>query len=156
MKKTKLTRTAATMMTLALCLTGLVSKGFAEGGKATAKTQAKKCKLSTLEGSFSFTTNGVITASPIPTIPNGPYSAIGLVTFNSDGTLTLSTTQSFNGNIVPPTTFTGLYTVDEDCTGAVQTSGGGTYNLIILDRGREFHFIQTNTGAAITGVAKRQ
>ncbi len=159
MREGSIKRSATRIAISALFVLGLVCSGRAQESDVSiqkTKAQAKRCTSASVEGTYSFSASGTITASPIPAIPNGPYAIIGMATFNADGTVGLTTTESFNGNIVPSGTFTGIYTINADCTGSVQTNVGGTFSLVLTDKGKGFYFLQTNTGTVISGTAKRQ
>jgi hypothetical protein len=90
----------------------------------------------------------------------GPFAGVNLETFDGDGVLTGRGIGNLNGNIVP-VTFTGVYTVNADCTGTytVQVSPLGLTthaSFVIDDGGNELQIIITDPGTVITCIARRQ
>src|SRR5450432_4246823 len=77
----------------------------------TAKADDKGCSNASLQGTFAFTSTGVITAPPAFA---GPVSEVGTQTFDGRGNSTAVATLSQNGNILQ-VTITGTYTVNPDC-----------------------------------------
>ena len=118
--------------------------------------RGRECTAALLQGAFAFSAEGTITAVPpgSPFSP-GPYATVGVINFDGQGNLSLSNAQSYNGAIVPPTNIAGAYVIGNDCTGRVTLNTGAVFNVVAADAGREVHFIQINTGAAIRGIAKK-
>jgi len=80
--------------------------------------QAQACTSKNLEGAFGFTINGT---NPV----DGPYSLVGRFVADGRGHVTGKGIQSVSGEVSRPT-FTGVYTVQTDCTGeAVLTFADG-------------------------------
>jgi hypothetical protein len=95
----------------------------------------------------------------INNVLGGPVAAIGLTTFNGDGTASGERESvSRNGVIsdwtdVPPT---GSYTVDSDCTGSIfDENGNKTQNIVVVARGNEFLLISTLSGRIVTAIGKK-
>lgn len=120
-------------------------------------TRSRPCSRRTARGRYSVTIQGsLVTPSP------APLAALGAFEVDYMGNITGSDTASFGGQIIPRT-YTGTLTVDADCTASARlTVQTGTPGLVvnlkgmIVEEGREIHFIETDPGTIITGVAKRQ
>jgi hypothetical protein len=69
------------------------------------------CTSSTAAGTFGFTTTGTLI---LPTGP-APVAAVGLVTFDLNGNITVSQDRSVGGAFAHET-ITGTFTVNRDCT----------------------------------------
>lgn len=117
---------------------------------APAANAQGKCNLLTIKGSY-----GVHASGSFGTIP---LATLGTVTFDGAGNISGNTTSSFGGTISSDT-FTGSYTVNDDCSGTINfvyaffTISG---NTVIIDNGKEILLIETNPGAVASGVLKRQ
>ncbi|HST12873.1 MAG TPA: hypothetical protein VLL05_21020, partial [Terriglobales bacterium] len=70
------------------------------------------------------------------------------------GTASRSLTVSFGGAIFPVTD-SGPYTVNSDCTLSA-TYSDGTWNMVIIGRGKEIKAINTAPGTAVQGVLTKQ
>lgn len=126
-------------------------------------SRAPRCSLRTIRGSYGSNITGAFILPP----PAGstqpptsvPIASVGRLVFNGDGAVSGTDTNSFGGAI-SINAVTGTYTVNEDCTGtldvAFPTGFTVTNNFVIVDGGREISLIQTNPGAVVTGVFKRQ
>jgi hypothetical protein len=115
--------------------------------------QVFKCSANSLAGRYGFMVTGTIVAS-FPGIPPGPHANVGTVTLNNNGTLSFTGTQSFNGAIIPSTS-TGIFSVNPDCTGSVTFANGVSLNFVVVDNGKELYFIQTLPGTVVSGTAKK-
>jgi hypothetical protein len=94
-------------------------------------------------------------------IGTGPLVSVSRITFDGEGAFTTNEIGRFNGNLIQRT-FTGPYTVNDDCTGFLDFSSGLTDpphevhgNFVIVDEGREFYILDNEEGWAGTGVGKR-
>ncbi len=77
------------------------------------------------------------------------------------GTFTTNEIGRFNGNLIDRT-FTGPYTVNNDCTGFLDFSSTISVpphdahgNFVIVDEGKEFFVVDNEEGWAANGVGKR-
>jgi hypothetical protein len=136
-------------------LSGLVLLAFSLSPAALADN--KGCSNASLKGTFAFTGTGFFVAPPALA---GPLAEVGTQNFDGRGATTYTATLSQNGNIVPVTA-TGTYTVNPDCTGTmtVQVAPFGItlhISFAIANSGNEFHAIETEAGAVITRIARRQ
>ena len=111
----------------------------------------KKCSLKSLKGCYGYSYTG--------TSGSGPIAAVGPINFDGDGNT--SATYSVNSNGMNfQGSFTGTYTVNEDCTGAVTIhlpvlgiSSNGRF--VIVEEGKEALFMGTDAGVTVTGVARK-
>lgn len=86
---------------------------------------------------------------------------MSLITFDGEGHFTTNEVGRFNGNPIERT-FTGPYTVNEDCTGFLDFSSTLTNppheahgNFVIVNEAREFFIIDNEDGWAANGVGKK-
>jgi hypothetical protein len=109
------------------------------------------CNNGTIHGRYAIKTDGAL-------VGLGPFSAVGVITFDFSGTLTNASTTSTNGNIVSGVT-AGTYSINDDCTGQMNfPSVAGpplSFNVVVADRGDEIYFIATRAPAVLSGVGKR-
>src|SRR5437588_6060917 len=101
------------------------------------------CSAADLSGAFGLLQSGDI-------LSVGPFSSLGLATFDGDGHWTLSETVSVNGDF-SPSVGSGDYTVKADCTGILVLRFGASaasrnMSMILLNYGAEIHTIVTNAG----------
>ena len=125
-----------------------------------AKTAARpdhRCSAHTIRGIYSYTAQGTILAgSPLP-VPPGPFASLGQVTLDGEGNITEHlTNDNFNGLLLPPTNYTGTYTVGENCGGTAILVGRAPYKFTIADSGKEIYFMLDAPGTVVTGTAKKQ
>ena len=83
-----------------------------------------------------------------------PLSAVGTFSFDGRGTASRTLTVSFGGAIFPVTD-SGPYTVNSDCTLSA-TYSDGTWNMVIISRGKEIKAMNTAPGTAVQGVLTKQ
>jgi len=113
----------------------------------------KKCSLVTLKGSYGYSYTGTVEGF-------GGVAAVGPIEFDGNGNT--SATYSVNlGGTNFQGSFTGTYTVADDCTGSIiidlpllHTSSNGRF--VIVANGQEAFFMGVDPGITVTGVAKRQ
>ena len=130
--------------------------------RAYAQEQAQKnqrptCSLETLDGRYGLTFTGFGTRAPVPA-PVGsfiPVAGVGVVTFDGKGSLSLSETVSFGGNVAPLIT-SGTYTVNPDCTGSLNAINSASLNLVIVNDGKEILAINTLPGRVATDTLVKQ
>jgi len=113
----------------------------------------EQCSNADLRGVYSFVASGTFGAASFVTA--------GLTTYHGDGQVDGLIQISLNGNAMKVTSWTGKYTVDPvNCT-ATKTAdipGVGTVHFFVTagDGFRELRFISTDTGASISGTARKQ
>jgi hypothetical protein len=121
-----------------------------------------QCSVATLHGSYGFTTTGTANT------PGGPshIGAVGLVVYDGRGNFVGKATVNIDGTVLRRT-FVGTYTVAADCTGTLSETftdaldGRATFDLVIVDDGREYRAITTPppgtpNPATLTTTARKQ
>jgi hypothetical protein len=143
---------------------GFLLRGFVASGTVslvpTAQAQsdkgpgARKCSSQTLKGAYGIKFEG-------EKVGTGPIVSISRVTFDGEGSFTTNEIGRFNGELVQRT-FTGPYSVNEDCTGFLDFSSflsnpphEAHGDFIIVDGGKEFFIVDNEEGWAANGVGKR-
>ena len=116
----------------------------------TAKAQVNRgCSNATLNGTYSRTDTGFVTAPPAIA---GPLAGVSTVNFDGNGGVTGAGMSSLNGN-VSSSTFKGTYTVNSDCTGTYTTESNtgrtSTAFFVIADNGNEMHMVVTSPNTVI-------
>lgn len=168
----KRTITLRTVVILCACLSvsGLILGGSARSStrKTSSAPPQAGCSNATLNGSYRYTFNGA-------GFPGGPgggaqanaaarqFAAVGIITFNGDGTHSGSDTISFaGGNVIQPRQYNGAYSVNADCKGSfcLQTGSSGEClgpaDIVVAPDGSEMLFINTIPHTAVLGQFKKQ
>lgn len=129
----------------------LVSSAQVQVGKGPG---SRNCSARTLMGAYGIKFEG-------KKLDTGPIASVSRITFDGEGQFTTNEIGRFNGNLIQRT-FTGPYTVNEDCTGFLDFSSDLTNpphqaqgNFIIVDGGKEFFVVDNEDGWAANGVGKR-
>jgi len=124
---------------------------FAGLASVPSAQAAGTCNLQTIKGSYG----GLVTGSAFGI----PVAGAPVATFDGAGSFTGSDVTSFGGSITP-TTFSGNYTVNADCTGTTNLTFDNGFSLtsriVIVDNGREILTVVTTPGEVGTGDWKRQ
>lgn len=119
---------------------------FAQGGIA--------CDQRTVAGTYGFQGQGTLGLGTPQAIP---AAETGVATADGAGNLAGSVTFSLGGQILS-TPFNGTYQVNPDCT-ISETISFGTQTRhqqgVVVDRGQQIDFIDTDPGTVLTRVAKR-
>jgi hypothetical protein len=89
------------------------------------------------------------------------FATAGQTTYDGKGNMTGLIQISLNGNVTPVTKWTGTYSVDpENCTvtKTAQIPGVGTVHFFVTAGAsfQELRFMATDTGAVISGTARKQ
>ena len=146
------------MIRLALIasVVGLLFAMFPARGRQSAlvaKVHAQEgCSVATLQGTYGFFRTGAV--------PAGPLAAVGIATFNGNGTTTFAQTIRKNG-VTTSDLFTdppqvGLYEVDANCTGKFLTTDGSVFaHIVIVDGGKELFGMSLSDENTVTGVWKK-
>lgn len=120
---------------------------------ANAQDSPGNCKLSSAKGAFGFSENGSI-------LGFGLYASVGTIVSDGAGNMKGVFTESAGGIISSGITFVGTYVINQDCTGtAVLTDSLGRVGhraFVLVDQGKEFHYLFSDPGFIATGVAKKQ
>ena len=145
-------RSAATLAILASLLLAVAG---CDGGTSEAQSG---CSVGTLRGAYIYALDGFTIAGEMAS-QRTPFAQAGREIFKGDGTMSGVGTANFNGTVVR-VTYTGTYTVEPDCTGAVTfTDGAGVvshYDIAIENGGAEFGFIQTDPNVVTANFERRR
>ena len=122
------------------------------GPKEAKGPHGRGCTLATMKGDHGYTYSGTV-------IGMGPIATAGLISFDGVGNLAATYIVSVNG-IIFEGAFTGVYTVNPNCTGTVRLDlpmMGMSLNgsFVIINNGDETFFTGNDAGYAITGSTKR-
>ena len=151
------------------CLIGVFASGFLGRGlvmpgavnlvpgaqaQEDNKPGSRKCSMRTLKGVYGIKFEG-------QKLIGGPLVSISRITFDGEGHFTTNEIGRFNGNPVQRT-FTGPYTVSEDCTGFLDFTSNLSVppheahgDFVIVDEGQEFFVVDNEDGWAASGVGKK-
>jgi|SRR5690349_11657504 hypothetical protein len=140
----------------------LLVAALCTAGSAAAWADDHECSVATLHGSFGFTFTGTArTATGV-----SQRGGIGRYEIDGMGNLVGAITSNADG-VVLRRPLVGTYTVDPDCTGSVAVDftdaldGHATFDMVIVDDGREFRTVSTPPPGAVnpptlTAVARKQ
>lgn len=112
---------------------------------------AAGCKAAKLVGRYGF----LATGNAIGQADTQPYASGGVLTFNADGSLTLTGSQTLDGTVGAVSPSTGNWTLDENCTGSATSNGQPFFDFVVVGKGEQINFIRSDLGVVITGFAKR-
>ena len=162
-------RISAKSITIACCLVGMFASGFLFRGVVTpgmldpvptAQAQAdrgpgsRRCSNRTLYGAYGVKFEG-------QRVGIGSLAAIARMTFDGEGNFAANEIGRFNGDPVQRT-ITGLYTVNEDCTGFITYTSILTGpprevrgDFVIVDGGQEIFFLDNSDNWVAGGVGKK-
>jgi hypothetical protein len=117
------------------------------------RANAQECSNADLRGVYSFVASGALNSAA--------FATAGQTTYDGKGNMTGLIQISLNGNVTPVTKWTGTYSVDpENCTvtKTAQIPGVGTVHFFVTAGAgfRELRFMATDTGAVISGTARKQ
>jgi len=127
------------------------------GAQSNGQGQPQNCSNRIISGRYAYNVQGTIFAPP----PVTPAAAVGVEDFDGMGSLRISDVASFAGTVVSRTG-SGTYSTGLHCDGiAFLLTGfpvGTIFHLhaVIIGRGEEIKFIQTDQGTMFTGTAERQ
>jgi hypothetical protein len=131
-------------------LSTIVATGLLVLASATAHADdrgPRPCSNATVKGTYGFYRTG-------PGL-NGPVTAVGHVTFDGHGNLTLVQDVVRNGEPSFDETGSGTYRVDPDCRAhGYDEDGNEISRSIIVDDGNTYYFISV-TGNNVYGVATK-
>lgn len=111
---------------------------------STAQAQGRACSRARAAGTYANSMSG--------TVGGTPYAAVELLTADAAGNISGKQTSSWNGSIIP-STISGTYTVNANCTGTVSFTrntetgellGTGTLALVWDDDMQEVRFLLTS------------
>ena len=82
---------------------------------ATQASAEGRCSPASLQGTYAFRVKGTNVSNP--SLPVGPFSAVGRNTYDGHGRMRGVIVVSLNGAMVS-TSYKGTYTLADDCTGS--------------------------------------
>jgi hypothetical protein len=125
---------------------------FSLSGSTPTAQASHGCDLRDVQGRYSYVVNGT-------NVGAGLVAALGQVTADGQGHLAATDTVSANGLIIRRN-ITGSYAVNPDCSGTATFTDNFAQtthlDFVLVGRGAEFQFIQTDPSTVTTGVARRQ
>jgi hypothetical protein len=135
--------------------------GYAEdngdNGDNGDENAVAKCSKATLDGTYLFAHDGVVTEGP----DKGPFAIAGMEKYDGNGKVTGVVSANFNGNVDRHVSFDATYTVNANCTGTVTSGPTQAQDVFIAPDGSMFTFVQTKppetvtSGFELQGTAKR-
>jgi N-acetylmuramic acid 6-phosphate (MurNAc-6-P) etherase len=131
--------------------------GYAEDkGDNGDENAMAKCSKATLDGTYLFAHDGVVTEGP----DKGPFAIAGMEKYDGNGKVTGVVSANFNGNVDRHVSFDATYTVNANCTGTVTSGPTQAQDVFIAPDGSMFTFVQTDpstvtSGFELQGTAKR-
>ena len=134
----------------------LAAIGFVLFVAAALPVHAAQCSLSSVAGSYGYTTSGFVTSSAATF---APVAAVGTITFDGYGNVSGSQTRVLAGSPLDET-YSGTYTVNADCTGSftVQVEPDtrtSTLDVVWTDNTNSAVSVFTNPGFILTATARR-
>jgi hypothetical protein len=119
---------------------------------AAPNAHAEQCSNASLRGVYGF--HGFATIVPAGT----PRAIIGVFTLDGLGSWTATLTVNDNGTITHPANpGPNTYVVNADCTGTLSPSSGGSIEIVVVNRGREFYQMRTDPSTIVLyAVTKKQ
>ena len=130
----------------ALWLGGRSSAQFPSPADRNA-TQAGRCGLADLRGTYGFARTGET--------PQGPLAAVGVAQFDGEGNSTVAQSTNRNGTLSQGS-FALTYDVFPDCRGVwYDASGAVSAHFVLVDGGNELFFLSLGAGNTIAGQSKR-
>jgi hypothetical protein len=126
---------------VALIGVGLLAsaQGYAQGAEDDSKAT---CSEATLRGTYLFAYQGV----EIKDNDHVPFATAGYEVYDGKGNVSGIATTSVEGEVSRNETFSGTYTVNEDCTGTSTYTDGTHYDEFIAPDGSMLTFVQTDPG----------
>lgn len=145
-----------TRMLVLAALATLVALAPVSGHLVPAVHASSGCTVANLNGTYAFSFNGFANVGKAGHVKTVPTADVGVARFDGAGNVSASYTDSTNGHISKGNQDVGTYTVNSDCTGSiVDTTTGGTWDVVILGGGKELYVIGTNKGGTQTGLIKK-
>jgi hypothetical protein len=111
---------------------------------AVTVTSTNYCTIKILKGTYSYAAQGNESGSP--------FSESGLETYDGKGGIVGLGSDSSNPENGP---FNGTYSINGDCTGAVDYGDGIVYNIYVKPDGSSFSFLDKTPGNTLAGAETR-
>jgi hypothetical protein len=121
--------------------------------RSLEQLRPRTCSNESLEGAYGFSFNG--------TTGLGLVAAVGKISFDGDGNVSGSYSESLGGVIIKGN-FVGAYVVHSDCTVSATLMGAKAPSSwsaqaegVIVDDGRELFLVGTDPGTVVNGELKK-
>ena len=131
---------------------GLFTGGLSAPQPAWGQSE---CSVATLQGTYIFAYDGV-------QLKDGQriqFALAGQETYNGDGTMTGVYSGNTGGEVVRNAPYTGIYTVNADCSGTLTTTEEtgviSHYDQFTGPKGDELSFVQTDPDFIAAGFQRR-
>ena len=141
---------AAGIVLLVVGLAGVLAMrtGYAEDENASRA----KCSEATLDGTYLFADEGFV----IKDNEKVPFASSGYEVYDGNGHTKGVSTTNVNGKVSSKETFSGTYTVKEDCTGSSTYSDGTRYDDFIASDGSMLTYVQTKPSKVVLAGDEQQ
>ena len=110
------------------------------------------CSITTLHQRYGFVING--------TFSGNPFTAVGQIATDGNGTLAGNETISDNGSVKNLLKVLGKYTINSNCTGTMTIQAQGrskqNFDITVISDGAQIDMIQNDSGTTILGTAQAQ
>lgn len=131
---------------------GLSTSGADPKEPVQAQASARRCTEASLKGQFGYSYSGKVQGF-------GEVAAVGPIDFDGSGNTSATYSVNLGGSNFLGS-FTGTYTVSDDCTGTITLSlpllGVSSHGrFIIVNKGKDAFFMGTDDGVTVTGVARK-
>ena len=150
-------RTRRSLLAIAIVTTTALALVMV-GHRNVAQANDEGCNASTVKGAYGFAIGGFVSTTfsgnPQQVGEFVPLAAAGTYSIDGQGTSSRAFTASFGGAVFP-TSDSGPYTVNQDCTLSA-TYSDGTWSMVILGRGKEIRAMNTAPGTAVQGALTKQ
>jgi hypothetical protein len=118
--------------------------------------RASQCSLTSVAGSYGYTTSGFVALAPGSFVP---VAAAGRITFDGHGNVTGTQTRVVAGSSLDET-YSGTYTVNPNCTGSFTVlvepdTRTSTVDLVWTDNRNGISAVFTTPGFILTATARR-
>lgn len=128
----------ATLKWLPAIALGLFA-GFAPTLGAEEKSGRRDCSVRTLDGSYGFYRTGKGAFG-------GPLAGVGIARFDGNGNWSAVVSNSRDGEITLDEEFSGMYTIESDCTGSLLVDGEFELErIVIVDDGKGYYALNLGT-----------
>jgi hypothetical protein len=132
----------------------LASSGCSDGS-SEAQTG---CSVGSLKGAYIYAQDGFNVAGEMAS-QRTPFAQSGREVFDGNGAMSGVGTGNYNGEVAR-VSYSGTYTIDADCSGAVTfTDGQGVvshYDIFLENGGAEFGFVQTDANVVTAAFQRRR
>jgi hypothetical protein len=130
----------------------MVVGGAALLGAGRAESAGQRCSEHTLRGAYVFAATGHNIVGGVPV----PKAIVEQIEFDGRGTLLVpGVTVSVSGVILQPPPGDGSYTLEDDCSGTVDFTGGPSFAIYLSPNGDTGWMIQTNPNTVFQGTVTR-